>query len=212
MHAGGHTGDPDWTILLIGGPSASGKTTLAESLAMRFGLQHIDIDLIYMTLRRAMPPDIAPIRLYEQNEEYWARPGDELIEDHLRFRVWFCRALEVVVAQQYRRGRPTVMEGTWLSPPFANQGVYDGFKVDRVRAIFLYEPAQHATEHRRRRRANPWDRTFAPSVMRNIAALRMRLGQDLKREAEAERLPVLVSRPMETLEARALAALGIDVP
>jgi 2-phosphoglycerate kinase len=201
----------NWTILLVGGPSATGKTTLAESLAVRFGLQHIDVDLIYMALRRAFPAHVAPIRLYEQDELYWARPVDELMEHHLEFRTWFCRALEVVVAQQYRRGRPTVIEGTWLSPQFAKQRVYDGFLVDGVHAVFLYEPEPYATERRRRQRANPWDRTFAPEVMRNIAVLRLHIGEEMTREAEAVGLPVLESQPLETLEARALAALGFHV-
>ena len=80
---------------------------------------------------------------------------------------------------------------------------------DAVRGVFLYEPEHGAMEHRRRGRANPWDRAFSDDVMRNVAGMRHRHGIEMKRQAEALGLPVLESRPFETLEARALAALGL---
>jgi hypothetical protein len=45
--------------------------------------------------------------------------------------------------------------------------------------------------------------------MRNVALMRYEHGLEMKRRAEALGLPVLESRPFETLESRALSALGL---
>ena len=198
----------DWTILLIGGGSATGKSTLAKALAAHFDLQYIDADLFYMVLRRSVPPKDAPLRLQQLDEAYWAGPIRDLLHDQDEARDFVCRSLEVVVAQQYRAAKPSVLEGSWLSPSFARQRTYDGFDTgDSLRSIFLHEPDSARIEERRRRRANPWDRRFDPAVMRNIEDLRRCIGANLKQEAEALGLPVLRSRPFNSLLDRALSAL-----
>ncbi len=103
---------------------------------------------------------------------------------------------------------PAVIEGSWLLPSFALQRTYDGHDVgDNVRSIFLHEPSSFEIESRLRDRRD-WLDKLPPKSQRNHVAMQALYGEEIRREAEALGLPVLASRPLETLEARALAALG----
>ena len=112
-------------VLLIGGPSATGKSTLAEALARRYDARYLDSDLFYIAFRKVVPAESAPVGLHAQDEAFWARPPDELVRDYLALQAYMCQALEVVVAQHCRAGQRVVMEGAWLLPAFVKQGVYD---------------------------------------------------------------------------------------
>lgn len=198
------------TVVLIGGPSATGKSTLAESVARCLEATRIDLDLFYIALRGVIPPGDAPVGLHQQDESFWAKPAHELVELYLNLQAYMSRSFEPVVAQFLRSGRSVVMEGTWLNPEFASQSTYSGCEAAGiVKGLFLYEPVFGEMERRRRQRANPWDRVFSAAVMENVATMRYTLGLELKRHAETLGMPVLECRPFATLEHRALSALGI---
>jgi len=197
----------DVTVVMIGGPSATGKSTLAESLARRFGMAWIDLDVLYVAFREVVPREIAPPGLHAEEEGFWARPVGELVGHFVNLQEYMSPALERVVSTQVAKGKSLVIEGAWVLPGFAARREFNGFKAD-VRSIFLFEPDPLETERRRRERT--YHRMFAEDVRRNITAMRYEHGLAMKRRAEAVGLPVLEARPFETLEARALAALGLD--
>jgi 2-phosphoglycerate kinase len=91
------TRDPGPMILLIGGPSATGKSTLAETLSRRFGLQHIDLDLFYLAFREVGPPESAPVLLHPQEEAFWAAPVNDLVRNYLELQEFLAPALEGVL-------------------------------------------------------------------------------------------------------------------
>jgi 2-phosphoglycerate kinase len=197
-------------IVMIGGPSATGKSTLAEALSPRFSLQHIDLDLFYIALREVVPPENAPVTLYPQDEEFWANPVDELVRAYLELQEFIAAALEGVLASLVARRRPAVIEGTFLLPALAAKRTFKDVDSGDVRAVFLFEPDATEMDRRRRARQDPWSRVFSEPVMRNIAAMRHAHGLELKRQAEALGLPVLECLPFETLEERAVTALRLE--
>jgi 2-phosphoglycerate kinase len=196
-------------IVMIGGPSATGKSTLAESLARRFGVPHVDLDLFYLAFREVIPREAAPVLLHPQEEAFWAQPVDDLVNCYLELQEYMRGASESVIACLIARRRPTVIEGTWLLPASAAMGTIYGAEAGNARGLFLFEPDAAEMEHRRRARQDPWSRVFSEPVMHNIAAMRHAHGLELKRRADALDLPVLDCRPFETLETRAINALGL---
>jgi 2-phosphoglycerate kinase len=197
-------------ILLIGGPSAAGKSTLAEGLSRWFGLQHVDLDLFYLAFREVVPPERAPVLLHPQEEAFWAGPVNDLVRCYLELQEFLAPALESVVASLIARQRRALLEGTWLLPSLAAQCTFKDVDSGDVRALFLFEPDATEMERRRRDRQDPWSRVFSEPVMRNIAAMRHAHGLEIKRQAEVLGLPVLQCRPFETLERRAIQTLRLE--
>jgi 2-phosphoglycerate kinase len=200
----------DWSLLVIGGASSTGKSTLAQVLARRLYLHYIDADLTFLTLRKVVPADAAPMGLHvlDEDEAFWSQPPEQLVRHYFALDAFICNALEAVVAAQHMKQRRSVIEGTWLLPSFAVQSTYDGVNLaGQVRGLFLYEPDSDQLEARRRARADPRPLRFSEPVMRNLGTMRHRYGLEVKRRAEALNLPVLESRPFETLLDRSLAAL-----
>ncbi len=72
----------DWTVLLIGGGSATGKTVLGEALARHFEARYIDLDLFWITLQRALPPEVEPrLHVFEQKSVWEEAPA--MLVEHL---------------------------------------------------------------------------------------------------------------------------------
>jgi hypothetical protein len=135
-------------------------------------------------------------------------PVEVLVKRYLEVSRFVCNALENVVALHDIIARPSVMEGTWLLPSYALQDVYAGRHLGgSLRSLFIYEPelgaSRHATAPDRSFLAKPMDVREAQIAMHHA------YGLEIKRQADALGLPVLKSRPLETLESRALAALGL---
>src|SRR5688572_19824682 len=161
------------SIVMIGGHSATGKSTLARALAARLQVDYLDLDLFYVAFRRVVPTERAPVGLHNQDEAYWAKPAEDLAVNYRIVQDYMCNALETVVARYHQKGDSVVMEGAWLTPAFARQGTYAGVETgNTVRAIFLYEPNTNEVVRRRRERADPWTRVFADRVLENISSLR----------------------------------------
>jgi 2-phosphoglycerate kinase len=147
-------GPDDPTILLIGGPSVAGKTTLAESLSRRLGARYIDLDLFWIVLHASVPPEVAPeLHLLDGplagGVDVWESPPAELVERYRRVSAYVARAIEPVIAHHHIVGRRVVIEGCWILPSFAVQRSYaDRDTGDAVQAIFLLEPDIAAIEAR----------------------------------------------------------------
>ena len=49
-----------WTVLLIGGPAATRKTSVAKTIAARCGAEALQADDVWLALQRAIDPDTRP--------------------------------------------------------------------------------------------------------------------------------------------------------
>jgi 2-phosphoglycerate kinase len=206
------TDAPDWTILLVGGASAAGKTTLAETLAARFDARYIDLDLFWIVLHGSISAEKAPdLHLLDPHlmggVTNWDGAPQELVERYLRVSAYVCEACEPLLAHHHIIGRRVVLEGCWVLPAFATQNTYAGRDVgDSVRSLFLHESDSAAVEARIRARPHRWLETLTVSAQRNHLEMQSLYGETIAAQARALGLPVLESMPFDTLEARAIAA------
>jgi 2-phosphoglycerate kinase len=197
----------DWTVLLIGGSVGAGKSTLARGLATYFGINAIEGDLLRLVLLSAVSANAEPDLHLFSEPGVWSRPVEELVARSLSADRYLCRIAEPVLVRQIVRNEPSVLEAVWLRPEFATQGVYAGRHVTKeVAALFLYEPELDVLRNRFEGRGEWWAGVAVDERERRIAYF-YAFGLEVKRRAESLRLPVLESRPFETLFERALAAL-----
>ena len=133
--------DSDWTVLLIGGASATGKTTLARALAPHLDAQVLEADLFWIVLQRAITAEVAPELHFYDHDDAWSKPVETLVDAYLEAAATVCHAIEVLVAHQCAIGQRAILEGAWILPAFARQDSYAGHDGlgSQVRAVFLHE-------------------------------------------------------------------------
>jgi len=83
--------------------------------------------------------------------------------------------------------------------------------VNGIRSVYFHEPSPKEIERRIADRPNPWFANQTPEIQHSVIETQRRYGLEIKRQAEAFGLPILESRPFDTLIDRALAALDLPV-
>ena len=125
---------PNLNVILIGGSSHSGKSTVSESLAAKLDWDHLSTDRLAAHPGRPWRP--APEKVLDRVAEHYLRlPVDELIEDVLRhYRAIAWPMVEAIVASHSNDTSTTgtVLEGSALWPEFATS-----LDFDKVAALWL---------------------------------------------------------------------------
>lgn len=194
-------------MLLVGGPSGVGKSTLARELAARAGAALAHTDDFRMALERVLSVgENADLHAF-------ADAGPELLSPAESVGAWrrigavVGHALEIVVAHHVFDGSPVVIEGDALLPSFAAQSQFAGYAVGHgLRALYVVEPDESVVHHNLVVRGRDW--RMGPEGLERYARATWLYGQWLAGEAAAHDVPVLQPRPWESLAARAEELLG----
>lgn len=202
---------PDWTVLLIGGPSGVGKSTVAERMGLRFGLPWLQVDDLRLALQRSrvsLPQGTAALYFFEETADVWRLPPERLRDGLITVGEVMSPAIEVVVENHVDQHLPVVLEGDGILPAiFARPSVQVRVERGRVRAVFVVEPDEAVMLGNMRARGRGIDgRT--EDELRTEARAKWLYGQWLAAEARHCGLPVLESRPWTTLVERIVAASG----
>lgn len=181
-----------WQVLLIGGPSGIGKTTLAAQVARRLGVPWLMVDDLRLALQRSgVPvPNADAVETFDGSGglvalgELMAPSVEVVVENHVDWRI------------------PIVIEGDGILPSFFERpSVRARATNDRVRAVFLTEDDEEALYANFQARQHGL-RTLAHAHKNFL------FGQWLKREAARHGIPTVAARPRETLADRVLFASG----
>ena len=125
---------PDLRVILIGGSSHVGKSTVSESMAAALGWDHVSTDSLARHPGRPWKP--APEKVPDGvANHYLCLSVDELIEDvlhHYRVNVW--PKVEVIIASRSTDTSTTgiILEGSALWPELAAS-----LDFDRIAALWL---------------------------------------------------------------------------
>jgi 2-phosphoglycerate kinase len=132
-----------WQVLLLGGASGVGKSSLSYRLARHYDINLTEIDDIQVALQKLTTPEQQPLL------HFWRTNWDEFSswsdEQHLSHFIQVSRevfqpALESVIANHLETNRPVILEGDFLLPELAAFKIFDEQINDgRVKALFLYE-------------------------------------------------------------------------
>jgi 2-phosphoglycerate kinase len=185
-----------WFVLLLGGSSGVGKTTVAPEVARRLGAAWLMVDDLRLALERSgLPiPDCTGVEAVNA-------PGGLVAVGEA-----VSPALEVVVENHVDQRIPVVIEGDGILPSLLERAsVRERATGGRVRSVFVHEPDPEVLlASLVARGADGWREDLAWYARRSAAH-----GEWLRREAERRGLPVVPARPQGTLADRVLAAAGL---
>jgi 2-phosphoglycerate kinase len=192
-----------WQVLLLGGASGVGKTSVSYRLAHRYGVGITEIDDFQVILERMTTPEQQPVlHFFSANPGAWRRMDDEQRLAHaIRHAEAMAEPLELVIANHLRSRAPIVLEGDFLPPALAVRPAYDGAPaLGQVRAVIIYEADEEQIGR------NYLAREGEPQPGRARAS--WRYSEWLRREAERLGIPTVAARPWASVLERTIAAIG----
>ena len=191
-----------WQVLLLGGPSGTGKTAVSYRLAKHFGIGITEVDDFHSLLERmAMPEQLPSISPWKTNTAFEQLSAEEITAHLLEVGRTLAPGLDAVIGNRLEAQVPVVLEGDFIDPALAAQASFSGHRNDRrVRAVFLYEPDEQQLLNNYMLR----EPERGPQTKR--ARVSWLHGQRLKHEAERLGLPVVAARPWDTILERTIAA------
>ncbi|HUZ02080.1 MAG TPA: hypothetical protein VMU89_17170 [Thermomicrobiaceae bacterium] len=191
-----------WYVLLLGGASGVGKTSVGYRLARHFGVGLTEVDDFQIVLEHMTSPVDFP------ELHFWRTHRDEALrmteDEHLAFGIRYsqviARGLELVIANHIATRTSILLEGDFIHPSLAVRPAYDDVPADgRVRAVVLYE------EDERQLLTNYRLREGEEQPVR--ARVSWRYSEWLRREAERLGVPSIAARPWESVLERVVAVL-----
>lgn len=181
-------------VVLLGGSSSVGKTTLAGELARRIGGEHVQVDGLRHTVDDPRVHFLSttpyPWRLDPQSLCLVLRRAAEAMRPVLG------RAVDAALAG----GRRMVLEGEGLDPWLATRYASD----PRVSALFVVESNGERLAQTLHARSPSFGHLSA-AERETVARTAALYGQWLKDEGRTRGLPCLSSQPWATLPDRATA-------
>ena len=199
----------NWMVLLIGGSSGVGKTSVANQLGLRYGaswLQVDDVRLAFQRSRVTLPEKTEALYFFEETPDIWKMPPERLRDGLIGIGQVLSPALEVVIENHVDTVAPVVIEGEAILPALLSRpSVRDRVSNGYVQAVFLVETEEEVLL------ANIVGRDRGmggrrEAELRTEARAKWLYGQWLADEAHRYSLPVLEPRPWSTLVERIMAA------
>ena len=185
-----------WFVLLIGGPSGIGKTTVAAQVAQRLDVPWLMVDDLRLALMRSG----LPIPDNPHAEPFDPKDGLVAVGEAV------APAIEVVIENHVDQRLPVIVEGDGILPSlFERDSVRHRATNGRIRAVYLTEPDPDALyANLVARSADTWRDDLRWYARRSAA-----FGEWLRAEAARRGLPVVRARPWDTLVDRILSASGM---
>lgn len=193
-----------WEVLLLGGASGTGKTSVSYRLAHHFQIGITEVDDFQVVLERMTTPEQQPVLHYwNVHPEAQRLPAAGILDLHLAVGQVMAPALEAVIANHLESNAPIVLEGDFILPALAAQTAFAGIaNTGRVRAVFLYEPDEAQIVDNFLQREPESGPQFGRARVCRL------FGEWLKREGEQRGLIALPARPWESLFDRILHAIA----
>lgn len=201
---------PPWAVLLIGGHSGAGKSTVAEHLARHYGTAWLMVDDLRLALQRSgatLPtPEATAALHFDKTPGWWRHPPERLRDAAIAVGEALSPALEVVIENHVDQRLPVVLEGDGVLPALlARPPVRTRASGGRVRTVFVVEPDEAAllASVLARGRESAY---MTEDEVRAVVRARWLYGQWLAEQAGRAGLPVLEPRPWDTLAPRIATA------
>jgi 2-phosphoglycerate kinase len=193
-----------WEVLLLGGASGVGKTSVSYRLARWFAVGITEVDDFQVLLERMTTPEQQPaIHFWRTHPAPDQLSPDEIVTQAVELGRTMTPGLEAVIANHLETSTPMVLEGDFIHPALAAQASFAGeANGGRVRAVFLHEPDEQQLV------ANYLSREPQSGPQLTRARVSWQVGCWLAQEAATYGLPVVPARPWDTALKRVVAAVS----
>ncbi len=187
----------NWTVLLIGGPSGVGKSSIAYELARYYELSVLEIDDIGQAIKAMTTTEELSAINYWSTGVNWKDIGISGNVDWLiRVSKEITPALKAIVDNHIEAGVPVIIEGDFLYPEFAAS-----FDNPEVKSLFIQEADENQIVQNYLNREGGNTQNFR-------AAISVAYGNWISDMCKGLEIPLLESRPWDTAIDRALKFLS----
>jgi len=189
-------------VLLIGGSSGTGKTTIAQQLAEFYGYSVVLVDDLRLAAQAIISAEQHPDLHVFLRQGTTAYDSAEAYRDGLiTVAQVMLPAIRMVVDHHIAVDAPIIIEGDGILPQLITSG-----DKSRVQAVFLHEPDETIILNNMLRRRRGFEKT--ERAQQRIQARGSGLyGEWLKSKAEKQGVSVIDARPFETLLERVKTAV-----
>lgn len=200
--------DSRWSVLLVGGASGTGKTTVAKAIAWERGITWIQVDDLRLALQRSnvrLPSDAATEALYffERTPNVRRQPADRLRDRLIAVGEVMAEAVAIVTANHLAQGDPAVIEGDGILPGIVEHPNLRAFvDAGRLRAVFLMPESEDELLRSILARGRGVSTAGETPEVRRMAETSWLYSQWLAREAGRRSIPMIRTQPRETLRER----------
>jgi 2-phosphoglycerate kinase len=200
----------DWSILLLGGVSGTGKTSAAMQIADQSRCPWLQVDDLRLALQWSnvtLPQGTDDLYFFLKTSDVWHLSPERLCQALINVGVVMSPAIEVIIDSHIATQLPLLIEGDGILPSlFARELLQKHISSGRVRGAFLIESDEKILlENMLKRNRGIGDMTDAE--LRTEAHAKWLYGRWLIAETQRYGLPVIESRPWSTLIKRILKAV-----
>jgi 2-phosphoglycerate kinase len=197
-------------VLLIGGASGTGKTTVAKAIARERGITWVQVDDLRLAMQWSdvrLPSDEATKALYFflRTPGIWSLPADRLCDGLIAVGVAMTDAIGVVIGNHVVQGDPVVIEGDGILPGIIGHAeVRPHVEAGLVRSVFLMPESEDELLRNMLDRGRGISSDGVTPQARRVAEMNWRYSRWLANEAAARGLPTVTTCPWATLSRRVL--------
>jgi 2-phosphoglycerate kinase len=184
-----------WDVLIIGGASGTGKTSISYQLARDHGVGITEFDDIVEALKAMTTADQQPtLHYWDTHPEAMSWTPQQIVDLTQSVCEDLHPAAEAVVANHLQTDMPVILEGDYVLPRLVTQSAFGDIpSAGRVRGVFLLEPDQGQIA------ANLRAREPDNGDMARRAHVSWLLGEMWRLECERFGVPMVTAQPWETL-------------
>jgi 2-phosphoglycerate kinase len=189
-----------WEVLLIGGASGTGKTSVSYRVARHFGVGITEVDDFQIILEKMTTAEQLPaLHFWDTHPNPRALPPEAIVENGFDICSVMRPALEVVIASHLESGSSVVLEGDFIHPALASQILFERQpNAGRVKGVIIDESDEEQLVRNFLRREP--DR----GEQRQRAQVSCLYAAWLREKARKNQVPIVQARPWESVFERVL--------
>jgi 2-phosphoglycerate kinase len=201
-------------MLLIGGVSGTGKSTVAEDIGRSLGVPWFQVDDLRLAFQRSrvQTSDGSDALYYfadiDHKPDLWQRDPEELRDALISIAEILSPGLEAIIENHVGQHQRIIIEGDGIAPFLLDrQSIQHHVRAGQLRSVFLLENDEEALFSNMFARGRGAE-YITETDLRAEARVKMLFGQWITSECDLYGLPILETRPWDTLISRINSAIS----